>query len=123
MAGESTDIHVDAVPAEGTQGQLYGSIGVVIEVKGSWNDGLMQDMECQLRDRYMKNSECRAGLYVVAHFKAARWIANDRRRAKSEAIDISDLRQQLANQADGLSGSVLIQSLVLDASLDSTTAT
>jgi hypothetical protein len=123
MAGQSTDIHVDAVPAEGTQGQLYGSIGVVIEVKGSWNDGLMQDMEGQLRDRYMKNNECRAGLYVVAHFKAARWITTDGRRAKSNAFDISDLRQKLANQADGLSGSVLIQSLVLDASLDSTTAT
>jgi len=123
MAGQSTDIHVDAVPAKGTQGQLYGSIGVVIEVKGSWNDGLMQDMEGQLRDRYIKNNEYRAGLYVVAHFKAARWIATDGRRAKSDAFDISDLRQQLANQANGLSGSVLIQSLVLDASLDSTTAT
>ena len=123
MAGQSTDIHVDAVPAEGTQGQLYGSIGVVIEVKGSWNDGLMQDMEGQLRDRYMKNNECRAGLYFVAHFKAFRWIATDGRRAKGDAIDISGLRQQLANQADGLSGSVLIQSMVLDASLDSTTAT
>jgi hypothetical protein len=123
MAGQSTDIHVDAVSAEGTKGQLYGSIGVVIEVKGSWNDGLMQDMEGQLRDRYMKNNEYRAGLYVVAHFKAARWIATDGRRAKSDAIDIFDLRQQLANQANGLSGSVLIQSLVLDASLDSTKAT
>jgi hypothetical protein len=71
----------------------------------------------------MKNNECRAGLYVVAHFKAARWIATDWRRAKSDAIDISDLRQQLANQADGLSGSALIQSVVLNASLDSTTAT
>jgi hypothetical protein len=123
MAGQSTDIHVDAVSAEGTKGQLYGSIGVVIEVKGSWNDGLMQDMEGQLRDRYMKNNEYWAGLYVVAHFKAARWIATDGRRVKSDAIDIFDLRQQLANQANGLSGSVLIQSLVLDASLDSTKAT
>ena len=123
MAGQSTDIHVDAVPSESTQGQLYGPIGVVIEVKGSWNDGLMQDMEGQLRDRYMKNNECRAGLYVVAHFKAFRWIATDGRRAKSDAIDISGLRQELADQADALSGSVSIQSLVLDASLDSTTAT
>jgi hypothetical protein len=123
MPGQSTDIHVDAVREQDSPRQLYGPIGVVIEVKGSWNDGLLNDMEGQLRDRYLKNSEYRAGLYVVAHFKAARWIANDRRRAKSEAIDISDLRQQLANQADGLSGSVLIQSLVLDASLDSTTAT
>ena len=83
MAGQSTDIHVDAVPAQDTPGQLYGPIGVVIEVKGSWNNGLMQDMEGQLRDRYMKNSEYRAGLYVVAHFKATQWIASDRRRQRA----------------------------------------
>ena len=123
MAGQSTDIHVDAVPAQDTPGQLYGPIGVVIEVKGSWNDGLMRDMEGQLRDRYMKNSEYRAGLYVVAHFKANQWIASDARRAKSDAIDISKLRQDLTEQATELSGGVLIRSFVLDASLDSTVAT
>lgn len=123
MAGQSTDIHVDAVPVQDTPGQLYGPIGVVIEVKGSWNDGLMGDMESQLRDRYMKNSEYRGGLYVVAHFKANQWIASDGRRSKSDAIDISKLRQYLTNQAAKFSGGVLIRSFVLDASLDSTIAT
>ena len=123
MAGQSTDIHIDAVPAEGTQGQLYGPIGVVIEVKGSWNNGLMQDMEVQLRDRYPKNSDGRTGLYVVAHFKATRWIATDGRRAKSDAIDVSKLRRDLMKQSADLSGRVRIQSLVLDALLDSTAAT
>ncbi len=87
------------------------------------NDGLMQGMKGQLRNLYMENNEYRAGLRVVAHFKAARWIVPDGRHAKSDAIDIFALLQQLANQAGGLSGSVLIHSLVVDASLDSTTAT
>jgi hypothetical protein len=123
MPGQNTDIHVDAAPAEGTQAELYGPITVVIEVKGSWNDGLMKDMEGQLRDRYMKNSDCRTGLYVVAHFKAARWIPSDGRRAKSDTRDIQELRRQLAEQAAELSASALIRSLVLDCSLDSTAAT
>jgi hypothetical protein len=123
MAGQSTDVHVDAIPAPNTPGELYGPIGVVIEVKGSWNSGLMSDMEGQLRDRYMKNSAYRTGLYVVAHFRANQWDACDGRRAKSDAIDISKLRRELVEQAAGLSGGVLIRSFVVDASLDSTTAT
>jgi hypothetical protein len=123
MPGQNTDIHVDAIPAEGTKAQLYGPINVVIEVKGSWNDGLSKDMEVQLRDRYMKNSECRTGLYVVAHFKADSWIGDDARRTKSNTLEIQVLRNQLAEQAAALSGSVLIRSFVLDCSLDSTSAT
>ncbi|MGA2964093.1 MAG: hypothetical protein ABSD96_20695, partial [Candidatus Korobacteraceae bacterium] len=123
MRGQNTDIHVDATLAEGAHAALYGSISLVIEVKGSWNAGLMTDMECQLHDRYMKNSSCRAGLYVVAHFKADRWITTDGRRAKSDGWNINELRCQLANQATELSGSAVIRSFVLDASLDSTEAT
>ncbi|HWA95851.1 MAG TPA: hypothetical protein VG844_14715 [Terracidiphilus sp.] len=122
MRGQSTDIHVDASPRDVSQADHYGTISVIIEVKGSWNAGLMTDMEDQLRDRYMKNNSCRIGIYVVAHFVAERWIATDDRRAKSGAHNIDELRKQLADQARGLSGSVLIRSFVIDASLDSTNA-
>jgi hypothetical protein len=57
----------------------------------------------------MKNSECRTGLYLVVHFEATKWIAGDRRRVKSGTRDIQTLRQQLAEQAAGLSGSMLIR--------------
>ena len=123
MAGQSTDIHVDATPREGSHNDHYGSISLIIEVKGSWNDGLMIDMERQLRDRYMRNNDCRIGLYVVAHFRAGRWVSTDDRRVKSDTWNIHELRAQLAEQARQLSGSVLIRSFVLDASLDSTKAT
>lgn len=123
MPGQNTDIHVDATQRAGFQTDHYGAISLIIEAKGSWNDGLMADMERQLRDRYMKNSNCRIGVYVVAHFSAERWIASDDRRAKSRTHDIDELRVQLGKQARDLSGSVLIRSFVLDASLDSTKAT
>ena len=123
MPGQNTDIHVDATPVETMQAQLYGRIAVIIEVKGSWNAALMQDMEAQLRDRYLKNNECRTGLYLVAHFMADRWIPDDRRRRSSTGIDIQDLRTQLAAQAVELSGGVHLESFVLDGSLDSTNTT
>jgi hypothetical protein len=123
MPGQSTDIHVDATPREGSQTDHYGAISLIIEVKGSWNDGLMTDMEHQLRDRYMKNNDCRIGMYVVAHFRADRWVSTDGRRPKSDAWNIDALRTQLAEQARELSGSMVIRSFVLDASLDSTKAT
>jgi len=123
MPGQNTDIHVDATPVEGTQAQLYGPVAIIVEAKGSWNAALMQDMEAQLRDRYLRNNECRTGLYLVAHFTAERWTPDDWRHAKSDAIDIKDLKVQLAAQAAALSGGVHIESFVLDASLNSSDAT
>jgi hypothetical protein len=122
MPGQSTDIYVTAPVPEDSPGAHYGAVQVVIEVKGSWNDGLMLDMERQLRDRYLRNSNSRTGLYVTAYFKATTWLQSDHRRVKSAAREIDQLREQLSRQAQVLSGSVTIRSFVLDASLDSTAA-
>ena len=123
MPGQDTDIHVDAVLPESMRESHYGPISVVIEVKGTWNDGLMTDMETQLRDRYLRNSGCRTGLYVAAHFTANNWLTTDSRRAKSNRWRIDEVRVRLTEQAAALSGSVIIRSFVIDASLDSTAAT
>ena len=101
----------------------YGTINVVIEVKCTWNYGLLTDMQGQLRDRYLKNSNCRSGLYVAAHFSAQSWDESDYRRGKSDAWEINKLGSLLEEQAKQLSGSVLIRSFVLDVRLDSTKAT
>jgi hypothetical protein len=122
MRGQNTDIHIDATPVDGTQAEIYGATAVIVEVKGSWNNGLMQDMEVQLRDRYLKKNACFTGLYLVAHFIADRWTPDDWRRAKSEAIGKNDLTTKLAAQAASLSEGVNIASFVLDASLNSTGA-
>lgn len=123
MPGQSTDIHVDAFSSERATESHYGPVNLIIEVKGTWNDGLMTDMEGQLRDRYLRNSSCRTGLYVAAHFTAESWRAIDSRRAKSDRWNVDDVRTYLAEQAEALSGSVTIRAFVLDASLDSTKAT
>jgi hypothetical protein len=123
MPGQSTDIHVDALMPEHAAESHYGPVSVVVEIKGTWNEGLMTDMEGQLRDRYLRNSGCRTGLYVASHFQAERWLAEDSRRAKSDRWNIDELRSRLAEQAESLSGSVTIRSFVLDATLDSTKAT
>jgi hypothetical protein len=123
MPGQDTDIHVDALLPKCATESHYGPVSVIIEVKGTWNDGLMTDMEAQLRDRYLRNSGCRTGLYVTTHFRAKSWRAKDNRRPKSDRWDIDDLRARLAEQAAALSGSVTIRSFVIDASLNSTVAT
>jgi len=123
MPGQDTDIYVDAPILEESGGPHYGGVSVVIEVKGTWNNGVMTDMEEQLRDRYLRNSGCRTGLYLAVHFTATSWRSTDNRRAKSERWNIDELRERLVQQATALSGSVRIGSLVLDASLDSTVVT
>jgi hypothetical protein len=122
MPGQRTDIHVDAILPEQAAASHYGPVSLIVEVKGTWNDGLMTDMEDQLRDRYLRNSGCRTGLYVAVHFSAKNWPAADGRRAKSDRWEIEDLRVRLAEQAQDLSGGVSIRSCVIDASLDSSTA-
>jgi hypothetical protein len=122
MPGQNTDIHVDAVLPDQAAKSPYGQVTVIIEVKGTWNDGLMSDMEGQLRGRYLRNSGCRTGLYLAAHFVAASWRASDTRKAKSERWNVDTLRVRLGEQASALSGSVTIRSFVLDASLDSSAA-
>lgn len=123
MPGQDTDIHVDALLPNHSPESHYGPVSVIIEVKGTWNSGLMTDMEGQLRDRYLRNSGCRTGLYIAAHFKAKSWRVTDTRRAKCDRWNIDELRSRLAEQAEALSGSVTIRAIVLDASLDSTKAT
>jgi hypothetical protein len=122
MKGQNTDIHVDAVTGSTGLEETYGPVRLIIEVKGSWNQGLLSDMQNQLRDRYLRNNQCRTGLYCVVHFAARSWLGTDYRRERCRALAIETLRETLENQAVSLSGGALIRSYVLDANLDSTTA-
>jgi hypothetical protein len=72
MPGQNTDIHVVAITPKGGGVDRDGAITLIIEVKGSWNAGVMTDMKDQLRDRYLRNNNCRVRLYVVANFRADR---------------------------------------------------
>lgn len=120
MRGQSTDIHVDAVKSSNASLDLYGRVSVIVEVKGSWNRGLLDDMEGQLLDRYMRSNECRSGLYLVAHFSAASWADDDARKTASGKWSVEALRDTLAAQAKSLSSRAIVESFVLDATLSAT---
>jgi len=115
--GERTDIHVDAI-ASGLTGGGFDTATVVIEVKGSWNPGLLGDMKGQLVDRYLKDNPCRHGLYVVGWFNCAQWDDTDSRRGLPPHFSIDLLKERLNAQAVELSlGGLFIRAEVLNAAL------
>jgi hypothetical protein len=115
--GERTDIHVDtAVP--GTEPNTWDKVTVIIEVKCCWHEALWDAMRTQLVDRYMKDNECRHGVYVVGWFECAQWDPDDGRRKKSPKIPIEEARQQFESQAATLSaGGIVVRAVVLNAAL------
>ena len=70
--GERTDIHIDAV-VPGHKAGSYGTVTVIIEVKGCWNSELDRAMEEQLLGRYLKDNLCQHGLYLVGWFNCDLW--------------------------------------------------
>ncbi|HZU97603.1 MAG TPA: hypothetical protein VFF73_12965 [Planctomycetota bacterium] len=116
--GEVTDIHVDAVAPAPRPGQL-GVVTIIIEAKGSWNDGLFTDMQGQLRDRYLAENACQYGLYLVGWYLCEQWDPADWRSTRATARrDLRDLRSALEGQARQLSTEgAKLRAVVLDVSL------
>ena len=113
------DILVQAVPF-GEDGRPAPPVTVVVEVKCAWNEGVLLDVERQLYERYLKNSEMHFGIYAVAYFTCNAWNwENDARKAGGESRAlIADLRKSLSTQAASLtSQQKLVESIVIDARL------
>lgn len=75
---------------------------VMIEVKGAWNDKLMDSIETQLHARYLKQPGS-VGLYLVGYYSCPAWEACERdksRRAQHGGIE--ELRRSLADRASRL---------------------
>jgi hypothetical protein len=115
VPGERTDILVQAI-VPGTQDGDASTIGVVIEIKGCWNDELMAAMDTQLTQRYLASLPGYGGLYLVGCFDCAVWpVAGDRR---CQHASRAQLQVTLHQQAAGLSDSQRpIRSAVLDVTL------
>lgn len=116
--GERTDIHVNAVMKE-AKGQRYDVVTVIIEVKGSWHPEVLDAMETQLVNRYLKDNECNHGLYLVGWFNCPQWKAEARRsQALKLGHDKQAIQNQLDDQAKQLSQQgVCVKACVLDARL------
>ncbi len=115
--GERTDIHIDAI-ARGAHPEKYSTISAVVEVKGCWNQGLKKDMQAQLRDRYLKESQCCHGLYVVGWFVCPQWYRSDNRKQRTPKMTLQEARQYFDQQAVMLSGgSITMRAFVLNTAM------
>ena len=101
--GERTDVHVNvALPT--SDPNILQKVTVIIEVKGCWNPDLDTAMQTQLVERYMKDTECHYGIYLVGWFACLQWDPTDPRQGKTPKISIEDARRQFQDQAAKLSG-------------------
>ncbi|BAU65885.1 hypothetical protein STA3757_32810 [Stanieria sp. NIES-3757] len=115
--GEITDIQVDAVIKKAS-GEIFDSITAIIEVKGCWHNELNTAMETQLVNRYLKDSTCQHGLYLVGWFNCDQWNDSDSRKGKAPKINIEEARQQFTQQAEQISQSnIVVKAFVLNAAL------
>lgn len=118
--GERTDLLISAASKK-RESSKFDVAEVVVECKGCWNDGLFDDMESQLRDRYLLGAGYKFGIYLVGWYLCPLWSEADSRLRQATRqigqMSVSDLRKQLEVQAGTLSADVKISSYVLDLSL------
>jgi len=115
--GERTDIQVTAT-VRGKCPGTHDILALTIEAKGCWNADLDSAMQTQLRDRYLKDTECRHGLYLVGWYACPQWDKRDARgsRAPKESLDAA--RRRFDAQAQSLSANgVMIRVVVLKTAL------
>jgi hypothetical protein len=75
-------------------------------------------MRTQLAERYLKNSLCRHGLYLVGWFNCDQWSDTDSRKKKAPEMNIDDAQKRLYKQALELSkDGICIKALVINTAL------
>jgi hypothetical protein len=115
--GQETDIQVDAIAREPRSGEPH-RISVIIEVKGCWNRTLMTAMREQLLDRYLAESDCRHGLYLVGWFLCDSWDGNDYRKIETPTWPFHQAVKFFQEQAAEVShDGFLLRAFTLDAEL------
>jgi len=115
--GEETDIHVTAlVPAVGSD--AFQQVRVIIEVKGCWHSELKTAMRTQLVERYLRDNQCRHGIYLVGWFVCEQWDKQDHRKRSTINWSLDGARLFLNQQAADLSkGGLCIRAAVINAAL------
>ena len=115
--GEETDIRVDAI-RKTSASDIYDTITVIIEVKGCWHRELENAMATQLRDRYLKNNRCRAGLYLIGWFICDKWDREDYRCKDSPRYSMGEAKIRFESQATSLcTEDILLKSYILNLSI------
>jgi hypothetical protein len=104
--GERLDIQVE-VFSPGHDREL-NKITAIIEVKGCWNEGLNSAMQDQLLNRYLEESQCRHGLYLIGWYFCSQWDEEhtpkkNARRFTRNFSDLSSAQIHFDEQASALS--------------------
>ena len=116
-SGQATDIHVDVATRQHRDRPAL-RLKLIIEVKGCWNAELRTDMEGQLRNRYLQESDCREGIYLVGWFLCPRWDEADYRKRQTPQWSLNEARAFFDRQASQLSTlGINIRAVVLDTAL------
>ncbi|MFC8304842.1 NACHT domain-containing protein [Specibacter sp. NPDC057265] len=103
-AGERTDLYVQSryINDVGTSGPA-NEAKVVIEVKGSWNAGLLSSQETQLSSRYLSEVDGVAGIYVVFCASPEQWTdTSDHRLTSARRLNLDGVAANLKDQAQQL---------------------
>ena len=122
-AGDRTDILIESTLRPRHHMSLEPTrLALVIEVKGLWNAGLMESQTTQLADRYLKEAEAGAGIYVIGWYPTDGWtVETDWRLAKAKKLDYEDVMRTLRAQAEEISTTrnvvVLSRSIRVDRAL------
>jgi len=77
-------------------------VRVIIEVKGCWHKEVETAIETQLLNRYLNESGCDHGIYLVGWFSCNQWDKRDSRKNKLSASNIEEARSTLDRQANSL---------------------
>lgn len=115
--GERTDVHVNAVVRD-PRVEEHETVTIIIEAKGCWYYHLFKAMETQLVGRYLRDNQCRHGLYLVGWFNCPQWDDEDRRKKTAARRDPREVQERLETRATDLSQENLyIGSVVLNTAL------
>jgi hypothetical protein len=108
--GERTDLKVETRTADGSP------LVLIIETKGCWNVDLMNALENQLQERYLKALGAAHGIYLVGWFGCDFWLDGPKKGAcLRHAESAAALESALARQARRLSTDrCRIAAMVLD---------
>ena len=114
---DRTDIHVNAV-VPGPTADLYDTVRIIIEVKGSWHRDLQTAMRNQLVNQYFQDNQCTSGVYLVGWFNCNKWNESDYRKKQAPKFSLKEAREFFDEQARALSGSgARVRAYVVDAAL------
>jgi hypothetical protein len=94
--------HGLSVDVLASAGSSHGAVGphCPIEVKGSWNSGLLTDLRAQLVDDYLPALHATRGIYICAWFPIEQWTDElDPRRSTAASRERQATQQDLEKAA------------------------